>query len=73
MNNFHKNITFIIVTYKSENIIEKCLKRIPKNCRIIIVENSNNFFLKKKIKKKFPKIKFLIKSKIFLFTSHCHQ
>ena len=65
MNNFHKNITFIIVTYKSENIIEKCLKRIPKNCRIIIVENSNNFFLKKKIKKKFPKIKFLINKKNF--------
>jgi glycosyltransferase involved in cell wall biosynthesis len=65
MNNFHKNITFIIVTFKSENIIEKCLKRIPKNCRIIIVENSNNFFLKKKIKKKFPKIKFLINKKNF--------
>ena len=63
MNNFHKNITFIIVTYKSENIIEKCLKRIPKNCRIIIVENSNNFFIKKDLEKKYSNIKFLINKK----------
>jgi GT2 family glycosyltransferase len=63
MNNFHKNITFIIVTYRSENIIEKCLKKIPKKCKIIIVENSNNFYLKEKIKKKYPRIKFLINKK----------
>ena len=46
MNDFHKNITFIIVTYRSENIIEKCLKKIPKKCRVIIVENSYDFLLK---------------------------
>jgi len=63
MNNFHKNITFIIVTYRSENIIEKCLKKIPKKCKIIIVENSNDFYLKKKIKKKYPRTKFLINKK----------
>ena len=58
MNNFHKNITFIIVTYKSENIIEKCLKKIPKKCKIIIVENSNDFYLKKKIKKNIQELNF---------------
>ena len=63
MNNFHKNITFIIVTYRSENIIEKCLKKIPKKSKVIIVENSNDLFLKKKIKKKYPRIKFLINKK----------
>jgi N-acetylglucosaminyl-diphospho-decaprenol L-rhamnosyltransferase len=63
MNIFHKNITFIIVTYRSENVIEKCLKKIPKKCKIIIVENSNDFYLKKKIIKKYPRIKFLINKK----------
>ena len=63
MNDFNKNLTFIIVTYRSENVIEKCLKKIPKKCKVIIVENSNDFFLKKKIKKKYPRIKFLINKK----------
>ena len=65
MKNFNKNITFVIVTYKSESVIEQCLKKIPNKSKIIIVDNSKDFFLKKKLKKIFPKIKFLINKNNF--------
>ena len=40
-------ITFVIVTYKSESIIDECLKTLPKECKKIIVENSSNINLEK--------------------------
>ena len=43
----HSNISFIIATFKSENIIEKLLSNLPKDSEKIICENSENFFLKK--------------------------
>ena len=42
-----KDITFIVVTYKSDNIIQKCLNTLPSESQKIIVENSNNINLKK--------------------------
>ena len=46
-----KNISIIIVCYKSDYIIDRCLKSIDSNIEIIVVENSNNFKFKKKQKK----------------------
>ena len=43
-----KNITFIIVSYKSDGVIEACIKSLPKNSKIIIIENSKNFKIKDK-------------------------
>mgnify|MGYP007000129186 len=37
-----KNITFVIVSYKSENVIYKCINSLPKKSKIIVVENSEN-------------------------------
>ena len=34
--------TAIIVAYKSDKIIENCIKRIKNHAKIIIIENSNN-------------------------------
>ena len=45
-----KNITFIIVSYKSDGVIEACIKSLPKNSKIIIIENSKNFKIKDKFK-----------------------
>ena len=42
------NLTFIIVTFKSDHIINECIKSLPKDSNIIIIENSNNRELKKK-------------------------
>ena len=46
-----EDFTFVVTTFKSEDIIFNCLKSIPKNCNKIVVENSNNLELKKKIRK----------------------
>ena len=43
-----KELTVIIVTYKSEDKIFNCLKSISNDIPIIVVENSNNLILKKK-------------------------
>ena len=37
-----ENITFVIVTYKSNEILKKCLNYLPIESKKIIVENSNN-------------------------------
>jgi len=56
----YNQITVGIVTFKSENVIFNCLKSIKKIKKIIILDNSNDKILKKKIKKKYPKIKILL-------------
>jgi N-acetylglucosaminyl-diphospho-decaprenol L-rhamnosyltransferase len=50
------NLTFIIVTFKSDHIINECIESLPKESNIIIIENSNNKELKKKLEAKYPKI-----------------
>jgi len=50
------NLTFIIVTFKSEHIIYECIESLPKDSNIIIIENSNNPELKKELETKYSKI-----------------
>ena len=42
-----ENLTFIIVTFKSEHIIHDCIQSLPKNSEIILIDNSNDNGLKK--------------------------
>ena len=58
-----KNITFIIVSYKSDGVIEACIKSLPKNSKIIIIENSKNFKIKDKFKNN-RKIKVILNNNI---------
>ena len=37
-----QNLTIVVVTLKSENVIHQCIKSIDHNIPIIVVENSNN-------------------------------
>ena len=60
MNNFEKDITFVIVSFKSGHIIEKCIQSINSNIKIIVVENSNNFLFKKYLENKFSNIEVII-------------
>ena len=55
-----KNLTFIIVTFKSEHIINECIDSLPVDSEIIVIENSSNEKLKKDLEKKYPKIKVII-------------
>ena len=54
------NLTFIIVTFKSEDIIHICINSLPKNSKIIVIENSNNLELKKELEEKYSNIKVIV-------------
>jgi GT2 family glycosyltransferase len=60
MDNFEKNITFVIVSFRSEHIIEKCIKSISSNAKIIVVENSKNIEVKTYIENKFSNVEVVI-------------
>ena len=47
------DITFVITTFRSNKIIDECLKDIPKNVKKIIIENSGDYDLKNRIEKKY--------------------
>ena len=64
------NITFIIVSFKSEKIIDDCLKSLPKNSKIIVIENSNNYNLKKSLELKYDNIEVLISENNGMGTSN---
>ena len=61
MKNYYNKSTIVLISYKSEQKIYDFIKRIPKKIKIIIIENSNNIELKKRIEKKNEKIKVFIK------------
>ena len=60
MSEFEKNITFIIVSFRSDNVIQKCIESISPNCKVIVVENSQNTSIKKYLEKKFSNVRVLI-------------
>ena len=60
MNNFEKNITFVIVSFRSAHIIENCIKSINPDIKIIIVENSNNLQVKNYLENKFLNVEVII-------------
>ena len=66
----YNNLTFIIVTFKSENIIFDCLDSLPKNIPVIIVENSENIKFKENIEKKYENVKVLIEKNNGMGTSN---
>ena len=49
-------LSIVIVTFKSEEKIFTCLKSIPVNLRVIVVENSNNNNFKKKVEDSFSNV-----------------
>jgi len=51
-----KDLTIVIVTFKSEAKISICLNSISKEIPVIIVENSNNGNFKKEIESKFNNV-----------------
>jgi GT2 family glycosyltransferase len=63
MNKFKKNVTFIIVTYRSQNVIHRCIKSIDSKIKIIVVENSNTFSIKNDLEKKYSNVKVIMSGK----------
>ena len=60
MNSFEKNITFVIVSFKSSEVIEQCIKSISSNIKIIVVENSDNICTKNYLESKFSNVEVFI-------------
>ena len=60
MNTFEKNITFVIVSFRSAHIIENCIKSINPDIKIIIVENSNNLHVKNYLENKFLNVEVIL-------------
>ena len=55
-----KKLTIVIVTFKSEEKISNCLKSIPSEISVIVVENSNKENFKKKIEQNFSNVKCIL-------------
>ena len=49
-------LTIVITTFKSSKVIENCLNSIKKECKVIIVENSNDKNFKIKIEKNYSNV-----------------
>ena len=59
-----KDITFVIVSYKSEATLYDCLDSLPNETKKIIVENSNNINLKKDLINKYDNIEVILSKNI---------
>ena len=55
-----QNLSVVIVSYKSEHVIENCINSIGSEIEIIIIENSNNIEFKKKIENKYKNVKCIL-------------
>jgi len=64
MLSLEKLVTIIIVSYKSKNKLISILKSIPKKIKVIIIENSYDYELKKLFEKKFKNTKIILKKNI---------
>lgn len=60
MNNFENNITFVIVSFNSDHVIERCINSINRNIKIVVVENSGNIQIKNYLENKFLNVEVII-------------
>ena len=61
MNNNLSKLTVIIVTFKTDiDILKNCLKSVNSFTKILIVENSNFFEKKKKLKMNFLILRYFV-------------
>ena len=55
-----QNLSIVIVTLRSEKVIDRCIKSINKNLPIIVVENSNNFKFKNYLETNYKNVKCIL-------------
>tara|TARA_Y100000590_G_scaffold406860_1_gene496553 strand:- start:492 stop:1343 length:852 start_codon:yes stop_codon:yes gene_type:complete len=65
-----KNITFVIVTFKSEKIIYECINSLPKESHKIVIENSKNIKLGQELETKYDNIEVIINENIGMGASN---
>ena len=55
-----QNLTAVIVTFKSENVIHDCIKSINQDLPIIVVEQSGNKNFKEELERKYQNLKCIL-------------
>jgi len=65
-----KNITFIIVCFRSESVIYNCLNSLPKHSNKIIIENSRDINLKKDLETKYDNIEVILNDNLGMGASN---
>ena len=55
-----QNLSIVILTFKSEQVIDKCLKSLDQNIPIIVVENSDNQAFKDSLESKYKNLKCIL-------------
>ena len=55
-----QNLSVIIVSYKSDHVIENCINSIDSQIEIVVIDNSNNDKLKNKIEAKYKNVKCIL-------------
>ena len=55
-----QNLSVVIVSFKSEHVIENCIDSIDSEIEIVVVDNSNNNQFKKKIETKYKNVKCIL-------------
>ena len=55
-----QNLSIVIVSLKSENVIHQCIKSIDQNIPIIVVENSNNKRFKEDLESKYRNLQCIL-------------
>ena len=61
---YYKDVSIILVSYKSSNKVLDYLKNISKKIQIIVVDNSNNIKLKNDICRKYRNVKVILSKNI---------
>ena len=65
-----KNITFIIVSFRSEKVIYNCLDSLPKYSNKIIIENSRDINLKKDLEINYDNIEVILNDNLGMGASN---
>jgi len=58
-----ENLSFVIVTFKSNKVINKCISSINPNFKILVVDNSQDNELKNNLEKKYKNVKCILSKK----------
>ena len=64
-----QNLSVVIVSFKSEHVIENCINSIDSEIEIVIIDNSNNDQFKKKIETKYKNVKCILSNENLGITS----
>jgi GT2 family glycosyltransferase len=52
-----QNLSIVIVTFKSDDVIHQCIKSIDDKIRIIVIENSNNEKFKEELEREYKNVR----------------